>query len=293
MTSKVMCPMCQARESADALLCQGAGSCTERLQVALAGVRQIHDAALVTYTRSARIGAGGGRRGDEQPLPFDPRITPLVREVAAAVDAIARIAGVDAPLMTRRATLAAARVGSVLRARVDPPALAWYRSLLFSLARLELAVDVAEQGQYVGQCNQIRPATDVPGSKAVPGSVAPPAAAPPAAAVCGADLYAKSGEPFVTCPRCGQTWPVAERREILLAAVDDQVVTATVVAKSLTSLGDEVTAERIRQWAHRNQLIPVTRDSQGRPLYRVSDVRRLLAQDAARHAERRLRAGLR
>jgi len=104
--------------------------------------------------------------------------------------------------------------------------------------------------------------------------------------LCGEDLYATPGEPVVVCGACRTPEDVEERRAFLLAKVDDQLVTATELARALTTLGQPVTPERIRQWKHRGRILTRGSNPAGAPLYRVGDVVSLLVADAERVSTR-------
>lgn len=101
---------------------------------------------------------------------------------------------------------------------------------------------------------------------------------------CGHDLYARSGKRDVTCYDCGLVYDLAARREWLLSVVEDQLATAVEIARALTTLELPVTAERIRQWKHRERIEARARDRLGRPLYRVGDIIELVVEHAQRIA---------
>lgn len=115
------------------------------------------------------------------------------------------------------------------------------------------------------------------------------------AGVCGAPvpdgrceerLYAEMSAGTIECDACGAVHDVGERRADLLAAAEDQLETATHLARALTRLGEPVTPERIRKWRERGRLVEHGVDLDGHPTYRVGDVIDLLEQDRER-AERR------
>lgn len=97
---------------------------------------------------------------------------------------------------------------------------------------------------------------------------------------CGRDLYAQKGKPVVTCHACGLHYDIETRRRWLLSVVDDRLATATEIARALTSLELPVTAERIRQWKHRDRIDVRAHDKLDRPLFRVGDVVDLLIEHA-------------
>lgn len=101
---------------------------------------------------------------------------------------------------------------------------------------------------------------------------------------CGRDLYAKPDATTVDCTTCGLTYDVRARREWLLRVIDDQLATATEIARALTSLDLPVTSERIWQWRHRDRIEQRGTDRRGRPMYRVGDVVTLLIEHAEKHS---------
>ena len=103
---------------------------------------------------------------------------------------------------------------------------------------------------------------------------------------CGLDLYARPGQPHVTCRGCGAVHEVASRQEWMRAQLDDHLGNASWCAAIVTALGREVSPSTIRVWASRKRLIE-------RPggLFRVGDVMdRVVERDRVK-AERDARAG--
>lgn len=99
---------------------------------------------------------------------------------------------------------------------------------------------------------------------------------------CGADLYARIADSTVRCRACGTEHDVAERRDQLLEAAGDMLLTAAEASRALTSLRHPLTPERIRQWAHRGRILSVDTvviDGRPRPRYRLRDIRAALNQD--------------
>ena len=103
---------------------------------------------------------------------------------------------------------------------------------------------------------------------------------------CNTELYARDGAAWITCSGCGIRYPVTERREVLIAAARDVLVTATEAAAALSAWTDydgspSKLADLIRKWCDRDRLDcrGHTRDSRGRErrLYRLGDVQELLA----------------
>lgn len=105
--------------------------------------------------------------------------------------------------------------------------------------------------------------------------------------VCTEDLYALPSRTTVHCGVCGAAWNVEERREWLLEQVEDQLATAPEIARALPTLGQPVSVDRIRVWAHRGELSKKPAhplDPRRRPRYRIGDVLDLITRMACKHA---------
>jgi hypothetical protein len=101
-------------------------------------------------------------------------------------------------------------------------------------------------------------------------------------ALCGVDLYAKTGARTVKCRNCEAEYDVQARRDWLLAAAEDQLADAATVGRAVSWLGaDPLTPERVRQWAARDRLA-VRATINGKAHYRVCDAIDLLAASTAR-----------
>jgi hypothetical protein len=103
---------------------------------------------------------------------------------------------------------------------------------------------------------------------------------------CESELYAVPGVETVTCRACGTEYDLAQRRSFLLAAAENVLAHAELIGQAVTSLGQPVKSDRIRQWAHRGRLVPHGIDHAKRPTYRIGDVLDLLAEDAEREARK-------
>ncbi|UUV34396.1 hypothetical protein NQK81_13375 [Amycolatopsis roodepoortensis] len=213
------------------------------------------------HTGSDSIGAVSGAAA------FEVDFHAAASELKAAIDGVIRTWAVDV----------AERHGRELPARSVRKAAAWLAANPALLAAHPDAGDFADQitkltrsalrvidrdpeKVYLGQC----------GAKVIVDK---------AIGSCEADIYAPPGRPVVQCRKCGAIWDVPERREFLLAAVDDQLATPPEISKALTRLGREVTESMIYGYVHRGRLNPHPphpHDSRGRARYRVGDVRAIV-----------------
>lgn len=95
---------------------------------------------------------------------------------------------------------------------------------------------------------------------------------------CPGQLYAAKGHSETTCRTCGTGHKVEARRRAAMAAVEHQVLSPQLIANALTRNGEPLNAERIYNWVKRGLLTPAgLHPKSGRKLYRVSDVRAVLA----------------
>lgn len=114
-------------------------------------------------------------------------------------------------------------------------------------------------------------------------------------AYCTRVLYADPADSQVRCPVCRTTWPVTERRHILLNQARDKVTNVASIARACAVLLGDGTSQaklerRIQNWVDRGKLErqdSLDLDGRVRKVYRVGDVLDLLNGDATRRAEGR------
>lgn len=117
-------------------------------------------------------------------------------------------------------------------------------------------------------------------------------------AACGRDMYVTPGKEFVQCPACGTEYKVAARRQWLLDSAEDQLATATEIARAVTVLteagkGTTTMVRLVGDWVAAGLLVTrghVNRRGQDRPTYRVGDVVKLVHEHMAREQARQVRA---
>jgi hypothetical protein len=128
-----------------------------------------------------------------------------------------------------------------------------HRDVMRDIGRAERAIDRPEDRVYLGTCSA-------------------PVVIDEMEIDCPQDLYAIKGADYYTCFACGMRHDVQRRREVLLAAVEDQVAHAGALASTLTALGVPMADSTIRAYASKGRITHVSKDSQGRPQYRVGTV---------------------
>lgn len=99
---------------------------------------------------------------------------------------------------------------------------------------------------------------------------------------CEWTLTAEQGAEIVQCPRCGTSWETARRRDRMLAAMEEQLLSATDMRLVLSRyLPDGVPPTgTIRRWASEGRLTkkpPHPGDWRQAPRYRVGDVLDLIS----------------
>jgi ribosomal protein L37AE/L43A len=296
-----VCPICGKPIHDNAYICAG---CGQTLTKALHHIADLHSELDITLTRQARIGSTNGAPPPPpeidpdpqpknvilwgvavQPLPFHLGASKVAQDVGNTISTWARVILEErrmelppipeppiGPLCTpteckhesctvirwhvrESETVHAAKFIAEyvwwLRRRPEAPEA--YSDLLAVASQLERVIDNPPTLKYAGPCN-----------------------------VCRKDLYVREGAGMVECRPCGMTYDMAGRREWLLEAAEDRLERAAHIAQAVTDLGSPITADRIRKWAQRSQLIPHATDRLGRPLYRIGDVLDLLRNDTQR-----------
>lgn len=265
MSAPCPVPSCRYDRPGNRMLC---GGCEADLARALGDVPWLAAQLDITLAKQGSHASGG--RSASIPLPYDPRATEAAFVLKSALVGWVRIL-VEAHLEDGPADNLPA-IGVWLLARVE---------------RLAMHYAAGEAVDEV--CSAVRAGirlVDRPAALWYAG----PCSIETSGEGCQADLYARPDAATVKCRACGTTYDVVQRRQWMLDAIDDALFHAAGLAHVLTSLGWACTAERIRQWASRGRVVAHGCDGQGRPVYRVSEVREKLADAKRREEERHMRA---
>lgn len=115
-------------------------------------------------------------------------------------------------------------------------------------------------------------------------------AGPCGAEGCDAELHPVAGATTIRCYACGATHDGDDRKAWLLDQADDQLAHATWIASTLTRLGCPVKAATVWKWAERGLVVAHGTDGQGRPVYRLGEVRAAVLEAERREHERVRRA---
>lgn len=249
---------CGKPTGGDTYLCP---DCTTGVHESLAGTPSLVVDLELTMTRQRRFGdpAAMGRTHNDV-LPFNPGAATILRDLHTELASAVRMYRLTQPA-TPPGDHPAAMSGWLLARLPHMVGLPWAPTLLritHVTTRGQRIIDSPPDRTYAGPCG-----------------------------TCGTDLYAKPEEAHATCHDCGVTYDLATRRAWLLDVVDDQLATATEIARALTTLHTPVTAERIRQWKRRNRVTVRGTDRRGDPLFRVGDVVDLLVEYAEKQADKK------
>lgn len=258
MTS--LCDVCQS--PVDANLCV---PCGRDLEQHLHNIESLAAEIVVTYLRQGRTTRDIPIRGGERPLPWDERASEVTGILNNTLSTWARLISeersteqhpIELPAVDRRHQ--AARLAHWITEHIE-----WVRhqdwagemhdEIGHAARLLTRLVDRPADRQYLGPCS------------------------PPD---CETEIYCRPGATSVVCPTCHGEHDVAQRREWLLMAVEDQLASATDIAVALSHFGQGIKAPRIWQWAKRGRIVSHGDDRRGRPLYRVGDVLDLLVKAA-------------
>ena len=293
------CEICETPMRADtAYVCS---VCAGRLTKDLTRAVDLLGELELTITRQAVTGQGSARAGSEQRLPFDAAAALVAQTVANTVLTWVRL------VCEERGETVPERSGRHSRTTIGPrcrpvgtcPHEVCADARAYELAHIEehplasavrfLAsrVEWLRHQRFAGEAvadlssaaSILRRAVDRYGDRSYLG----PCGYDDGTGECGSDLYVRTGAAYATCRDCGSQWDVAALRRWLLAAVEDALAPAHVIARGLSALGEDVKYGSLTGWASKGQLLahpplPGTRA----PLYRVGDVLDLVARTVRR-----------
>lgn len=261
--STTTCTVCGKPTRDDAYACE---DCLTSLAKALGEVPWTIEQLEITQTRQRGLPTEGGPRGTETPLPWHEAASAARKALHGTLSTWVRVCIEEHVRNSSPHALwpkdDPVSMSRWLLWRVD--GLAFHEAVGEVLAEIEDAVaqcsrivDRRPDRWYAGQCT-----TDLDDG-----------------ATCYADLYAKARTGVVVCQACKAAHDVEKRREILLAAAEDQLADAATISRAVSWLGAEpLTASRVRKWAERGRILAKGHDGT-RPLYRIGDAIDLLARD--------------
>ncbi|EHK86397.1 hypothetical protein [Rhodococcus pyridinivorans] len=290
-------------------------TCTATLTSDLLAVPSLIADMTVTLTRQARMSRGKTvGKSAETLLPYaadrngNPRAFPLdaiVNAVGGWARSVADTLDVDLGDVLERRGLRQLAGNNRGGGRPDPAALTGEPLLPIELAAVWLACHHHDLRRYPYIDELYDEITDVVASarSAIdnqPGLVYKgPCSAVIEGGLCETDLYAERGEDWVRCRRCGAMHNVQILDDQALRNAEQMSFTVPDLVRVLAAYGEDVRANTIHVWANRRELRPRgwrTPDGQitdhwirrsDQPVYRLGDVRVLIAQAERRQAATR------
>jgi hypothetical protein len=235
--------------------------CSYELERGLAEIPALVTDMDLTLSRQTGVTAQDGGRSAEVALPFNIRVSEVRANLHGTLVGWVRDIHDDDEFYPSDADEDLSRwlLARLDRIRVHPAAEQIVDEIGYAVTEARKAVDRAPERLYAGPC-----------------------LTPTDTGKCAGELYAKPGAESVKCRDCETVHDLEERRTWLLAAAEDYLAHAALIAQAVTGLGAPVTPERIRKWAERGRITARTVDLEGRALYRVGDVIDLLAADRER-----------
>ena len=282
------CPICSRALGADMFVCH------ECVKSARTNLESVAEFCQWADEKRARMGStwsiGGGSRATETPIPFDPRVTLVVKPIHNDLTTWARIVWDDAPKLSDPAGMETSSIARWLvgycawfatRKDGQEAFSAWERAR----KSLENLYDRPPEKVYLGTCK-----------------------ANTEFGPCPESLYkdVEDMSATITCPKCGRDLDVDERKEELAVGVEDYLGTARELSRLLRLVLGEQAASAKVLWAYakhgliQSHGVRVEYDTLGRrrevPTYRVGDVReaaRILdADEEQRKSFRRTMRGI-
>jgi hypothetical protein len=211
-----------------------------------------------SITRQAVHGNGSGTTGrlSEKPVPFHEAASDLAHSARNTLTTWARVVLDQHPHL---------QLGDITTAGIA----AWLSRLPTILAMLPGAGQMVDEVTRLA--DQVRRMVDRSPDRVYLGICS--AVDEETGAECPEDVYALPTQATVRCRACGTEHDIEYRRNVLLTAVDDQLLTAIELSRALPGLlGEDLSVNTVRSWANRKMLAAKAHDATGRALYRVGDV---------------------
>ncbi len=260
------CLVCSAPTGDQGRLCR---MHTDELAADLTGVPDLVDDLQITTTRQDRVAAEKhGGRSSTTPLPWNENSATRAFELnttlnAWALDVSRQHEDERDPLKlvhhSDTAELARWLVRNLSTLRHHPEAGAACDEITDAIRRARRAVDKPVEWVFAGPCH-------APGEDDTP---------------CREDLYGFPGKRMVSCPACGASHDMAQRREWMLGCIEDQVAYSGLLAGLVSNLGVPIASSTIRKYASAGRIKVISVDAKRRPLYRIGDVLDVFLKRAA------------
>jgi hypothetical protein len=281
------CQICTLEVGDNAYVCK---RCSGQLDRNLREIPSLAEEVETTHLRQSRTAKSAGIGivlhvdEEDRPLPYNDRAPGRRDELHEILTGYAAqvvdIRGVDAP-QPDLVSLSRFMVGHTEWLRHREDAAECQNEIVTAVHALRRSVDLPPERVFAGPCGAVdydcvfdhdHDSDEACDPQPVPDS-------PPCT---GTVFGARSKATHATCDVCGCRHEMADRRDWLLKAVEDQLDYAARLSQALSNLGRPVADSTIRKWAERGRLVAHGHDERDRPLYRVGDVIDLIAADASR-----------
>ena len=242
--------VCDKPTSESAYVC---GDCMTLLEQALTESTWMVDELNVTITRQQAVRTDGEASGSgDRPVPFHIKAAEVLSNYHGTLGSWVRM-------------LAEENAGWSLPADNLTAISTWL------LHRMTTIAGHAAGGDLVDEVMQHRAAAlwviDRPAERVYAGPCE-----------CGADLYAKPGNPEAQCRECNGTYPVEAMQEWMRGQVSVLLVTAREASGLLSRFGYETKQKTIDTWHQRKKVVAKGHDAKGSRLYTFGDLVALAAQ---------------
>lgn len=277
------CPRCSRQMSDDYYACR---------ECAREAVRDLQETARFLWVIdakrarvSSRLWIGRGSVSAEKPLPYDSRVRPVLMPVTTSLVGWARVSSDEhfdhAPPPANVAILPLWLAEHTEWATTRPWANDAFEDYARCVASLRGLFDIPPEREAIGECGAELGET-----------------------YCREVLAAEKGAAHHTCPKCGATHDVVERRDELIAQADELSFTTAEIVNLLRTNGADVTRRLLQATIRHFQIVPTgfrqVTDIRGRSrredVYRLGAVRDGLAQfdndvETRRSIKRQMRGG--
>lgn len=218
--------------------------------------------AMIDYLEDAiagRVRFSGGRvggRSAETPMVINPRASQIAGDLRVELVRIIRhliesrgVSPTKFPEddLTAMARWVAAHLGSI---RQDETAWETLTALQALTRRIVRVIDRPPDMKYLGKCSALIGDDE-----------------------CPQELEVEVGSQSALCRTCGTRHEVSRRREVLVDASRDILLTITEMRTALPELlGIPINERTVRSWKRRKRIVPASVDWDGQELFRCGDV---------------------
>lgn len=270
-----LCTFCGDEVTDSAHLCE---RCTGRLERDLGDVGALSEELVTTRLRQSKTGRGGVGvqvKGHARPLPWDQHAAEVADALHATLVGWARVVieerGFTSPADTDEA------LSRFLLRHLDwlthhtesgqPVVGVMLDEVSDAVGRARAAIDLGTERTWAGQCREQLLPDEEQGERC-----------------CAAELHLPADRDAGRCRECGSVHELVARKLWLLDVADALLLDATALAAALSLPGRAVTRDVIHGLERRGRIFAEGQDREGRTLFKVGEVRRVLNERTRRTA---------